>query len=156
MNNTDLIQHFYTAFQSGDIESMVACYHDDAEFSDPAFGPLKGEEVRNMWRMLHLRSGGNLDVTFGNVRPAGEGVQADWEARYLFSKSGRKVHNVIRASFLFRDGKIIRHQDRFDFWRWSRMALGFPGLLLGWTPFLRKKVRNEALAGLRRFSGGKL
>ena len=109
-----------------------------------------------MWRMLHRRSGGNLDVTFGNVRPAGEGVQADWEARYLFSKSGRKVHNVIRASFLFRDGKIIRHQDRFDFWRWSRMALGFPGLLLGWTPFLRNKVRNEALAGLRRFSGGKL
>jgi len=26
-----------------------------------------------------------------------------------------------------------------------------PGLLLGWTPFLRNRVRAQAAAGLRRF-----
>ncbi len=151
MNNTQLIQKFYTAFQSGDIPAMVSCYHDDIEFSDPAFGPLKGERVRNMWRMLHARSGGNLDITFGNIRADGEEATADWEARYLFSITKRKVHNKIHARFGFRDGKIIRHQDRFNFWRWSGMALGLPGILLGWTPFLRNKVRTEALAGLKKF-----
>ena len=31
---------------------MVVCYHDEIEFEDPAFGILKGEKARNMWRML--------------------------------------------------------------------------------------------------------
>ncbi len=30
-------------------------------------------------------------------------------------------------------------------------ALGAPGLLLGWTPFLRAKVRRQASAGLRKY-----
>lgn len=131
---------------------MVSCYHDDVEFSDPAFGLLKGVAAKNMWRMLHARSGGNLDITFGNIRENGREVTADWEARYLFSKTQRKVHNKIQARFQIQDGKIIRHQDTFNFWRWSGMALGLPGILLGWTPFLRNKIRKEALAGLKKFS----
>ena len=46
-------------------------------------------------------------------------------------------------------GKIVRHIDRFDFWRWSRMALGPAGLLLGWTPLLHKKVQAKARAQQR-------
>ncbi|MBA3630597.1 MAG: hypothetical protein H0W55_13180 [Actinobacteria bacterium] len=34
------------------------------------------------------------------------------------------VHNKIGVSFSFRDGLNIRHRDHFDFYRWSRMALG--------------------------------
>ena len=52
------------------------------------------------------------------------------------------MHNAIDATFEFRDGLIVRHVDRFDFWRWSRQALGPIGLLLGWTPILRRKVRR--------------
>ena len=44
---------------------------------------------------------------------------------------------------------IARHTDRFSFWRWSRQALGPVGLWLGWTPFLRAKVRANARAGLK-------
>jgi hypothetical protein len=46
---------------------------------------------------------------------------------------------------------ITRHRDRFNFWSWSRQALGAPGLLLGWTPFLRQKVRAQAAANLQKF-----
>jgi hypothetical protein len=49
------------------------------------------------------------------------------------------------------DEKIIIHEDSFDFWKWSRMALGTPGLLLGWTPFLKKKVRTQAQTSLQNF-----
>ena len=49
------------------------------------------------------------------------------------------------------DGLITRHRDRFDFWRWSRQALGPAGWLLGWTPLLRAKVRATAAGNLDRF-----
>ncbi|MCB9298566.1 MAG: hypothetical protein H6559_36450 [Lewinellaceae bacterium] len=48
------------------------------------------------------------------------------------------------ASFQFRDGKIIRHTDRFGFYRWARQAFGIPGLLLGWTGWFRARVRAAA------------
>jgi hypothetical protein len=76
-----------------------------------------------------------------------------WEAWYTFSRTGRKVHNIIDASFEFKDGKILVHQDTFDFWRWTRQALGMPGILLGWTPFMRNKVRVTARNGLKKFMG---
>src|SRR5437868_888017 len=71
---------------------------------------------------------------------------AHWEARYTFSTTGRFVHNIIDAKFTFRDGKIASHTDSFDFWRWSRQALGGAGLVLGWSPMLRNKVRATAAA----------
>lgn len=77
--------------------------------------------------------------------------RAHWDARYTFSATGRKVLNRIDAAFEFRDGRIVRHVDRFDFWRWSRQALGLPGLLLGWSAALREKVRARAAKGLADF-----
>ncbi|MCX8490265.1 MAG: nuclear transport factor 2 family protein, partial [Cyclobacteriaceae bacterium] len=74
-----------------------------------------------------------------------------WVAAYSFSHTGRNVINKIDASFEFKEGLILRHIDRFAFWKWSRMALGTPGLLLGWSPFLQNKVRATALAGLKKF-----
>ncbi len=59
--------------------------------------------------------------------------------------------NRIDATFAFRDGLIVRHQDHFDFARWARQALGLPGLLLGWSSFLQNKVRAQAAAGLASF-----
>ena len=77
---------------------------------------------------------------------------AHWEPTYVFSATGRVVHNIIDAEFEFDDaGLITRHTDRFDFWRWARQALGAPGLLLGWTPLLRARVRTQAAANLKRF-----
>ena len=57
----------------------------------------------------------------------------------------------MRAEFRFADGLIAEHRDEFDFHRWSRQALGAPGLLLGWTPLLRAAVRRRARAGLDEF-----
>jgi hypothetical protein len=87
------------------------------------------------------------------------GIEADartgkshWEADYRFSATGRMVHNIIDGEFEFNEqGLISRHRDRFDFWAWSRQALGTPGLLLGWTPFLRSKVRAQAASNLQKY-----
>ena len=55
------------------------------------------------------------------------------------------------AEFLFRDGKIWAHTDTFNFHRWAGQALGFTGLLLGWTSFFQKKVQDTAMSNLRKF-----
>ncbi len=36
-------------------------------------------------------------------------------------------------------------------YRWTRMALGLPGLLLGWSPLLQNKVRRQAGESLAKF-----
>lgn len=149
-DSIELINQFYTSFQRHDHAGMIACYHPQIEFSDPVFTDLKGNEAKAMWHML-VERGADLTLEFSKVQAQGNTGSAHWEARYSFSASKRPVHNIIDAAFTFQDGKIIRHQDSFDFWRWSRMALGTPGVLLGWSPPIQNRVRETAMQGLRAF-----
>jgi ketosteroid isomerase-like protein len=148
--NEDVIHSFYSAFQRKDYRTMQSLYHEEAVFSDPVFRNLNAGEVRAMWEML-LKASSDLRVEFTNIVVNDESGSCHWVAWYTFSKTGRKVHNVIDASFTFRDGRILTHRDSFDLWRWSAMALGPSGLLLGWTPLLRNKIRKLAAGNLTRF-----
>lgn len=147
--NQALIERFYTCFSQRDHAGMIACYAPGIVFSDAVF-ELKGKAAGAMWQML-CESGKDLAVSFGGIEADGQRGKAHWEARYSFSSSGRKVHNVIEAAFTFQEGLIVEHRDHFDFWRWSRMALGPAGVLLGWTPLLRRQVQRTAQARLERF-----
>lgn len=148
--NAQLLTDFYSAFQRRDGDAMAACYHPEAEFTDEVFVGLRHGGVTSMWRMLCER-GKDLRLEFRDIQADDRTGRAHWEAYYTFSASGRKVHNIIDAEFEFRDGKILRHRDRFDFHRWSRQALGPMGLLLGWTPLLRNKVQGTARGSLEKF-----
>jgi len=148
--NAETITAFYQAFQQRDPAGMAACYHEEIHFSDPLFPDLRGGEARAMWHMLCER-GTDLVVTHDHISADGDRGTAHWEARYTFPSTGRLVHNRVDASFTFRDGKIARHIDDFDLWRWTRMALGTSGTLGGWTPFVQQKVRKTAGSGLQRF-----
>lgn len=155
-NTQDTVTRFYTAFACLDADTMATCYGKDATFDDPAFSLRGQREVAGMWRMLcgATRAKGLADwaLEFSNVQANGNSGKAHWEAHYKFSATGRLVHNIIDAEFTFTpEGLIATHHDTFDFWRWSRQALGAPGLLLGWTPFLRAKVRAQAGANLKKF-----
>lgn len=144
-----LIHTFYTTFQQRDHAGMIACYHPDIHFADPVFTDLRGPQAKAMWHMLCER-GKDLQISFDGIQADGQAGRADWQATYTFS-NGRRVHNVIQATFQFQDGLIIRHQDHFNLWRWTRQALGPTGLFLGWTPMVQKKVRETAVASLRKF-----
>lgn len=151
--NAELLTTFYSAFATGDHEAMGACYADDATFGDPVFPRLDAEAARAMWRMF-CTSGNEVAVTFDAVAADDVDGCANWEAIYVFPKTGRRVHNRIRGTFSFAEGLIARHRDDFDFYRWSRMALGPLGVALGWTPLVRNQVRAQAAAQLRRFESG--
>lgn len=148
--NEALIRRFYEAFARRDADAMVACYAPDVHFTDPAFGDLHGPRAGAMWKMLCGRAP-ELKVEASNFSADDRAGAAHWEAWYPFSATKRRVHNVIDARFEFRDGLIVRHVDSFDFWRWSRQALGAPGLLLGWSGMLQNKVRGQAVKGLDAF-----
>lgn len=144
-----VIARFYTAFARRDWSTMGACYHDKATFSDPVFPHLDAVEARAMWKML-VTSGKDLRVTHAMLSEDAKGGTAEWDAWYTFSKTGRQVHNRISATFTFQDGLILTHREHFDFWRWSRQALGISGSLLGWSPLVKNKVRWIAADGLRK------
>lgn len=142
------IEQFYLAFKQLDAEGMVKLYHPSIEFKDPAFGVLKGEKAKDMWRML-CANAQDFKLDFSQVEYDGETGKAHWDAYYTFSQTGRKVHNSIDATFKFKDGFIIQHHDHFNLHKWARQALGFKGMLLGGTNFFQKKLQektNKALA----------
>lgn len=146
-----LLTRFYKAFQARDHQGMRACYHPEVSFSDPVFPNLQGKAAGDMWRMLCV-AGEDLELEFNGVEADDHQGKAHWEARYTFAATGRKVHNVIDASFTFKDGLIHSHKDHFDLWRWSRQALGAKGTLLGWAPPVQKAIQKQAGGALRAFN----
>lgn len=148
--NSALINRFYEAFAKGDTDAMASCYHPDVHFEDRVFRDLNGIEPAAMWRMLCGRSK-DLRISHSDVVADDDKGSANWVARYTFAATKRPVVNVISASFRFADNKIVEHTDVFDFWKWSRMALGMPGTLLGWTPLLRNKVCAQANGALQNY-----
>lgn len=147
-----LVHTFYNAFSELDVETMVSCYHKDIKFHDPAFGELTGERAKNMWRMLcDSQKNKDFKIIYSNVIANEAEGSANWEAFYTFSKTGRKVHNKIKAKFQFQDGKIIIHQDDFTLKNWAKQALGFKGWLLGGSAFFQKKLQNQTNLMLDRY-----
>ncbi len=154
MENQQIIQKFYEAFSNKDYAIMGSLYHPEASFTDEAFINLNASQVADMWQML-ITNGKDLKVVYSDISADATTGKAHWDADYTFSLTEKKVHNSIDATFEFKDGLIFRHRDRFNFWVWSRQALGFAGMLLGWTSFLQNKVSQTAMQQLKKFSENK-
>lgn len=148
--NAQLIKQFYSSLAKLDGAAMAACYAPDVVFSDPVFHDLRGDAAGKMWRMLCAR-GKDMTVVVDGIEATDSTGKAHWVATYTFSATGKKVVNDIHANFVFRQGKIIRHTDRFDLYKWMRQALGLKGVLLGWIPAVQGKLQNTARAGLDAF-----
>jgi hypothetical protein len=140
--NAELLIRFYQAFAHGNSAVMAASYAPEATFSDPVFPGLRGKEIADMWAMLAARAKG-FRLEFRDVSADDTRGRAHWEAWYLFG-GARPVHNVIDAEFTFEAGRIASHVDQFEFWRWSRQALGLPGTLLGWSGLLQRSVQRRS------------
>lgn len=149
--NEQTVRRLYEGLDRHNGEMMAGCYADGATFSDPVFPELHGDQARDMWRMLTSRAT-DLAVELPEAKADDEAGAARWIATYTFGATGRKVTNRVRSDFRFDErGLIVEQRDDFPFWTWSRQALGLPGLVLGWSPMLRSKVRASAAAELARF-----
>lgn len=155
-SNEQTIRRFYDAFAKLDAATMAACYAPDATFDDEVFSLRGAREIGGMWTMLctatQAKGSHVWKLTYRDVQADATTGQAHWDAHYLFSATGRLVDNAIDARFTFTpEGLIQTQRDRFSFWTWARQALGVPGLLLGWSPSLRRQVRSTAARNLATY-----
>lgn len=148
--NAEIAHNFYTAFVNKDSDAMRYFYSKDVVFKDPAFGTLKGEDVFSMWEML-FQNGKDLEVRFNIEKEEEDTVKVKWIANYTFSKTKRKVENHVTATLKFSDNKIIEHTDDFDFYNWSKQALGTIGVMFGWTNWFQRKFNQEATSSLHKY-----
>lgn len=150
-DNKQVIERFYSAFQKLDYKTMNDCYSDDIIFSDPVFLTLKEDEVKSMWEML-CKNAKDFSLTFSDIELLDEEyATCKWVATYTFSKTGKRVVNNIKAFMRLKDGKIIEHSDAFRLSTWIAQALGWKGVLFGWTGFMKKAVQNNARKNLLKF-----
>lgn len=121
--NQQIIKAFYTALNHKDSKSMNALLADDIEFYDPAFGMLKGDEVKYMWQFL-TENAKDFSLKVKGISAENDEGIAHWESTYTFATTGNKVLNIVNSSFEFKNGKIIKHVDEFDIKKWVKQALG--------------------------------
>ncbi|MBK9254007.1 MAG: nuclear transport factor 2 family protein [Saprospiraceae bacterium] len=151
MKNKALITKFYTAFAEGNANIMADCYAENITFEDPAFGILEGDKAGEMWRMLLERNKNGIKISYRNVTADENTGSAEWIAEYIYTPNKREVVNHISATFQFENGKIVKHTDHFDLWKWSRQALGLQGWMLGWTSFFKQKLQQRTNKMLEKY-----
>jgi Ketosteroid isomerase-related protein len=150
-DNKQIIEKFYSAFQQLDYRGMQNCYSDDIVFSDPVFLLLRGNEAKAMWEML-CKSARDFSLSFSEIELIDhEYATCSWTASYTFSRTGRKVVNHIKAFMRLKDGKIIEHSDGFRLSTWAAQALGWKGVLFGWTGFMKRGIQKNARKSLAYF-----
>lgn len=148
--NEQLIKDFYSHLNQKNHQKMAEAYTENATFKDELF-LLKGIEVKAMWRMLCEASSQDFRIECKKVQADDQKGTAEWEAFYTFSRTGKKVHNKLKSTFEFRDGKIHVQEDIFNFWSWSSQAFGIVGLLMGWTSGFRNKIKETINQSLQKF-----
>lgn len=150
MTNKKIIESFYTAFQNEDSKTMNSFLSEEINFEDPAFGKLKGDDVRFMWQFLTENSK-DFSMTFSNIEANEKTGSAFWEAHYTIGATGNKVHNKIHSIFTFKEGKIVNHKDDFDLQKWVKQAFGSTIGLFGGSSFMRKTVQKKSNALLSKY-----
>jgi len=147
--NSKLLEKLYTCLGQKDPDGMAECYHSDAEFQDIGFTLDSKKKIHAMWRLICAT---DLRSSFTIVAADSETGTADLIDDYTFPDTGRRVHNVIRSEFRFRDGLIIRHHDSCNALRWGIQALGPVMGVLSWL--FPAKRRTKAMAKLEEFIAG--
>lgn len=150
MTNQEIIEAFYKAFQQQDSKAMNSLLAENVEFNDPAFGKLKGDEVKYMWQFL-TENAKDFSLKINNIKSKNQTVTANLEATYTFSTTGNKVINKISSSFEFENGKIINHNDDFDLKNWVKQALGNTAGIFGGSFLVRNVVQKQSKALLQKY-----
>jgi hypothetical protein len=141
--NAALLEKLYRGLDGKDHEAMASCYHPDATFRDIAFKLRGKKEIHAMWHMIE---GTDLRATFEVLHADESNGAVDLVDVYTFSDTGKKVRNVIRSDFRFRDGLIVEHEDTCSPLKWGVQALGVvPGVLMSLAPPARRFMARRKL-----------
>lgn len=143
LNNNEIVARFYTAFSKLNAAEMLDCYEADILYNDPIFGLLQADKVHAMWQMI-CNNASNMSCNFGNIQQVDdEYITCNWKTSYFFKPLNKRVVYDAKAYMKIVNGKITEHSDGYRLSTWIRKTYGFPGMLLGWSGFMQKKVQKR-------------
>ncbi|MGJ7031405.1 nuclear transport factor 2 family protein [Niabella hirudinis] len=155
MTNIEIIGSFFAAFGNRDHQAMNALYTDDIVYSDPLFGMLEGQEVRDKWEMI-CRGLRDFRLTVIKTEEIDqEYATCLWKATWYSSRSKKTIVFEVKSFMRFGGGKIIEHSDGFSLTKWIARTYGLKGQFFGWLNFMKRKVQQEHRQQLGRFSASK-
>ena len=141
--NARVLDQFFSAVALGEAAMAGRFYADDARIDLPPIGlrDLPARDARRLWQVL-LSDARDLHVQYAVMRADDHGGEVAWIARYTWPPTGRLVTQRLRGQYEFRAGRIVWQSEGFSLWDCARMALGSRGLLGGWNPLLRARLRR--------------
>jgi len=146
----DVLNTFLRALAQRDVEAMIRCYTTTATYHSPIFPQVEGDTLTATWQWFCAKA---PDLTMVVDEQAFEAntARVQWTATYTFPKTGRPVVQVTDSIFVFEGPQLCRHEDRFDLHRWSHMALGPLGRVLGGRRWLQRSLQRAAAERVARF-----
>ncbi|MCF3107806.1 nuclear transport factor 2 family protein [Niabella sp. CC-SYL272] len=156
MTNIEMIGLFFAAFGNLDHRAMNALYSEDIIYSDPLFGMLEGEAVKDKWEMcvgeirdfrLTVIKTEEIDHEYATCR---------WKATWYASRFRKQIVFEAKSFMRFSGGRIIEHSDGFSLTKWIAQAYGWKGQFFGWLNFMKRRVQREYRQRLIAFSNSRL
>jgi hypothetical protein len=146
--HAQLIERVYAGIANHDLTAISECYHEDARFRDIAFECQGRARIHQMWHLVcHSGRPAVSGTSFDANDRSGSGK---WHAEYWIDRTdddpGRFVVNDLRSTFTFRDGLILEHHDRCNWFKWANQAFPFPKNVAAYVPAVRKKGAEDKLA----------
>lgn len=143
-----IVHDFEAAFNHRDVDGLLACFTEQATYTDMFYGPHTGRPaLRAMFeRMFH--EGQDYRWTMDVVAESPRRAAAEWSFRYVVSEAiprsaGRSVSFKGMSVFELDGGKIAAYREYFD----SGVAL----LQLGFAPeSLARVLQRRVTTGVAR------
>jgi len=140
--NTEKVKEFYEALSRNDYEALIRLYHPDATYTDELFS-FKGKEIHALWYAA-TRPAMKLEVECLAIEEVNDRVQTKWKMGYTLDVINSRIELEEIGIFVFEGEKIMEHSDEYNFREWCTQAFGIIGTLLGWSSWLRNRVRKQA------------
>jgi ketosteroid isomerase-like protein len=135
-------ERLFSALRRRDAAGIAACYDEDAVFSSPLIGDVRGTEVEAVWRAIFAKTRESA-LSFTIVDLGLTTARVEGTVTFSLVASGRSVTSRFNSALHIRDLRVVCHDDHFDAWAWSSMAFGPAGLLLGWSKAWRRRMAED-------------
>lgn len=137
-----IVHDFERAFNRQDVEAILACFTEDATYTDTFYGPHTGRAaLREMFARM-FREGRDYAWKMDVVVDGPAVCAAEWTFGYVVTdavprSAGRKIHFRGMSVFELEGGRIARYREYFD----TGVAL----LQLGFAPESLARVLRRRL-----------
>jgi steroid delta-isomerase-like uncharacterized protein len=137
-----VVRRFESAFNTQDVDGLVACFTDEGRYTDTFFGPHVGRPALRAMFGRMFREGRDYTWRMQIVVEDERHAAAEWSFGYVVTdavprSAGRKVQFRGMSLFVLESGRIADYREYFD----EGLAL----LQLGFAPDALAKVLRKRL-----------